>query len=272
MPGHALYAPTEGLQTILQGLHGHYVGHQPVALLAVDVHIDGQTVQPVERSRLQGFPGLADLKFAVAHEHPGATAVALEATAQRDASGLRQALAQRSRGHFHARGVLGADHFHGRSIAIEIVQAARVHAAGFDEDRVEHKGVVGRRKKEAILVRQRAPVEFRAGEVSAIAARGDTREGLGPKRPVYRRQIHDLEIQGGENLGRGTSLAHVAAVVLEGVFQHAAPNVPRRQPHLVRPVGFSHRATPENILTTEYLGIRHAPAGKDIIRPNKGAR
>ena len=171
-------------------------------MLAVDVYVDPEPVEAVKGSRGKGFPGLADLELAVAHEHPGLALLPLDPARQRDPGGLGQALTKRAGGHLHAGRVFRADHLHRRAVAIEVVQSGWIHAAGFDEQGVQHQRVVGRGKEEPVLVRKRAPVELGAGGVEPVVARGNTGEGPRPQGFVQRREVHHLQVQGGENFGR----------------------------------------------------------------------
>ncbi len=85
-----------------------------------------------------GFPGLANLELAVAHEDPSLALIPLDPPRQRNPGGLRQALTERAGSHLHAGRVFRADHLHRRSVAVEVLQTGGIHATSFDQRCIQY--------------------------------------------------------------------------------------------------------------------------------------
>ena len=138
------------------------------------------------------------------------------------------------------RRMLGADQFHRTAVAVELLEGVGPQTVDFDEHRIEHQGVVDGREDEAVQVGSLRTVVFRTREtVRIVPSRhaGERTRNLGP---LARPEIHHLQIERRQDLGRRTGLAQVAAVVLERMVQNPPPHGPGNTMHIVNPVSI-HR-------------------------------
>ena len=93
--------------------------------------------------------------------------------------------------------MLGADHFDGRSVLVELIESGLVQPTGFDERCVDHQCVVRRGDDESVEVGTRFPVKDAARDPLRLRS-WDSVEVRRVQGPVGGSQVQDVPVERGE--------------------------------------------------------------------------